>query len=830
MAGPRSQIMRYVGVLLCALVVILISRSIARHVYVTSRDSRGWTGLHVAAYAGDLSAVEVLIHKGADVFATTRKEGYTPLHLAAMQGHTPVVRFLTSEPVLRRAFRRPVRTDSGHLRGKQQLGFFLVTPRDAAAAHLQDKLGRTPLHYAVINKHKAVCTALLSNRALILLRMDEIHDNDHRAPIAYAVLSGDMDMVRFLAEKGSRVDDNLVRDAVIHASPEMLELLFALGGSPSPRFLGAQLPLLHEAVIGERLGVMLVLLRHKVDVNALDSLGRSALRLAATYRTDEMGELLLSHGADPGIADHAGITPLSMALMFGRTKLVRMLVSRGVPPDLPSKSGMTLLHLAAISGDAYTAGALMSQGATVGTAMGDGTTPLHLAARYERVNVAELLLARGARVDARDDHGRTPLHIAAAYGADRVTKVLLAHGADPSRRDWDGKTAAQLADLYDQRAALGILLAHGAYVGETKHAPNTYTATAGHPYTGAVHGQQYMLPIDSPPSLEYSPLRDVVSSGDWHKVKAALDEQRELTQESIEKALLEAGSRHQAYIAELLVAGLADRKDSERRDDQFVPKLDDPLRMLMAAARAGSVGVADWWLARGASVRMVDDSGRTALHHAAEYGRDEMVRYLVERGADVDAFSRMCWTPLHESVVKGHASTGRLLVRLGATVGVTDRARHIALSADASDETALDVLRVSDARDESPNAYGQNGFHRLRSGDYNVARALVSLRANVNAVDRDTKETPLHHAAETCYDERIAELLVTHGAKLESRDAGGQTPLLKAVGSGNYGVVKVLLARGARVNVRDRYGTSLLDAARASEYRDVIRLLTSAER
>jgi uncharacterized protein (TIGR03067 family) len=71
----------------------------------------------------------------------------------------------------------------------------------------------------------------------------------------------------------------------------------------------------------------------------------------------------------------------------------------------------------------------------------------------------------------------------------------------------------------------------------------------------------------------------------------------------------------------------------------------------------------------------VRTDGFTALHHAAERGREAVVTYLLGKGAGVNSDGGLGWTPLHLAAQQGHLGVVKLLVKAGAKVD----ARTVAL-------------------------------------------------------------------------------------------------------------------------------------------------------
>jgi ankyrin repeat protein len=78
---------------------------------------------------------------------------------------------------------------------------------------------------------------------------------------------------------------------------------------------------------------------------------------------------------------------------------------------------------------------------------------------------------------------------------------------------------------------------------------------------------------------------------------------------------------------------------------------------------------------------------------------------------------------------------------------------------------------------------------------------------DVNAADKYGR-TPLHYASK--HGREIIELLIAHGAAVDSRDDIGRTPLHWAIHGRNYELVPTLLAHGADGGSRNNFGETLL--------------------
>ncbi|CDQ88988.1 unnamed protein product [Oncorhynchus mykiss] len=211
-------------------------------------------------------------------------------------------------------------------------------------------------------------------------------------------------------------------------------------------------------------------------MNALDTLGQTALHRAAMAGHLQTCRMLLSYGADASILSLQGFTASQMG-----NEAVQQILSENVPVR-NSDVDYQLLE-AAKAGDLDTVKSLCSpQNVNCRDLEGRHSTPLHFAAGYNRVAVVEYLLHHGADVHAKDkgmflflpQHvdiaallikyntcvnatdkwAFTPLHEAAQKGRTQLCALLLAHGADPSMKNQEGQAPLDLATADDIRALL----------------------------------------------------------------------------------------------------------------------------------------------------------------------------------------------------------------------------------------------------------------------------------------------------------------------------------------------------------------------------------------
>jgi ankyrin repeat protein len=100
-----------------------------------------------------------------------------------------------------------------------------------------------------------------------------------------------------------------------------------------------------------------------------------------------------------------------------------------------------------------------------------------------------------------------------------------------------------------------------------------------------------------------------------------------------------------------------------------------------------------------------------------------------------------------------------------------------------------------------------------RSRYQDIAKMLLDAKADVKIESKETKETALHWASCAPEFEEIVDRLIHEGAKVNSTEREGRTPLHCAALHGRSENIEILIEEGASRDVKDNKGKTPLDYA-----------------
>ena len=158
-------------------------------------------------------------------------------------------------------------------------------------------------------------------------------------------------------------------------------------------------------------------------------------------------------------------------------------------------------------------------------------------------------------------------------------------------------------------------------------------------------------------------------------------------------------------------------------------------------------------------------------------------------------------------------STVRNLVSKGVDPNILDPKGELMLNLAIRDKSSdvIAFLLTNPRTDvDISNKFGETPLMIASiEGNLPVAKALIQGRkAKVDHIGW----TPLHYACAKGQLE-IAQYLLANGAIVDSLSPGNTTPLMMAVQSGNEVLVKLLLDKGADLQLRNSQGLSAIDIA-----------------
>jgi ankyrin repeat protein len=343
----------------------------------------------------------------------------------------------------------------------------------------------------------------------------------------------------------------------------------------------------------------------------------------AAFRGDiDAVRRMLNAGADIDARDRGGWTPLLRAIQQRRINVAALLIERGANVLFTDRRGRAALHWTAQYGTAALTRTLIERGAQACAVDLSGKSPLVQAIIHGRLDVLHILLPHYV---ARWQRGsielslRAPVLLAVSKGRGSALRAILALAAESGTANlwgdgsfWFTMPTPLMMAARRQRADLAqILIDYGADCRMVNDDRGTAMAEC---------------------------LKSRLRSGRTNPVQALLE------RSGVVFGISDAVVAGDAYLTQVALSSGADVESLDKNEQS----------LLGWSAKHGDLKIARVLMEGGAKIDSRDRGGRTPLMEAADAGSLDLLRLLVDRGADPELVTRHHGSALASAAFRGH--------------------------------------------------------------------------------------------------------------------------------------------------------------------------------
>ncbi|KAK4234503.1 ankyrin repeat-containing domain protein [Achaetomium macrosporum] len=496
--------------------------------------------------------------------------------------------------------------------------------------------------------------------------------------------------------------------------------------------------------------------------------------------------------------------PLDFAVARNDVQLVELLLQH---TDLEPENVLRQSHLVKMASKAgyhEVLGILIQNGADVDYVPEDNTTisPLRAAAARGHFMVVRELIAAGASKDIAESKVEQGLSLAALAGHTKCVEALLDLGVPLETKHDPDGTALSCAACNGHAETCRLLLARGA---STENTEGCCSILAHAAHSGRLEVVKLLLEESG---------ANINTAVKNHTALIAATQDEFDTSRDIARYLIEKGAEVNA-------------EDTEEQPDQAAHTA------LSWAAQKGRADLVRLLIDAGAKVNViVGDNKWSPLHAGLPFA--DVTRVLLENGAEIEAVSND-GTPLYWAAYCNHIDTVRELLRFKPNLeyvfkppgeGYVDDGYTSFRGAVANSQAVVARLLLDAGADVNAKlaSDGSGPLHAaVAKGDEELVELLLQYNVDMEMKD-DLGRTPLHRITSTTPVSLVSRL-VNRGGDIESRSKSKFTPLCRAVYEGNFAVAEYLIKKGADLGVPvPNYGSPLHIACRFSTLK-IVKLL-----
>ncbi|XP_052009395.1 ankyrin repeat and EF-hand domain-containing protein 1 [Xyrauchen texanus] len=593
--------------------------------------------------------------------------------------------------------------------------------------------------------------------------------------------------------------------ASVDNDEDMVQFLLALGAHPDIQDKKGCTPVMLAAQLGYY-NIVALLAKNHADMNLTDEEGQGVLFYCISPSKGHARCLQMVLNSNANVNNVSKSTKPVLVFACENAKdcgdLCMRILERGADPNVVDEvTGHSALMKAAKAGAVELVRAILQRKGNPNALDKEGQRAAHFAAEGGFLEVLQVLSAYSADFCVLTKKGNTPLHFAAAGGFNECCRFLAQRGCNPKLKNEDGQLPSQVAKSNGQKAALKELKkAEKMYLKLSAPAavnPNEFWAIALHDWsceheTTLRKAFQKEEGLDKPVetvSLEtFMSLLQVheapVSNDNLQKIIKKHDKNRESTI-NVNEFFKGLQYLQKAFV----MSSYAPKQSRKEKGGKDKKKVKSPLPFPICTMPPELVPRREdsrqpYYMIE--KYQNFTDTKRFNRNHPPIHPVEDDSAWYINEPEQV-------YTNIHYCVKTGDLESLSLAFTQHVPVDVKDRFFKTPLMTACS------------------------------CGNYQVAKFLIALGANINAVDQ-FNWTPLHHACHAGHVD-IIDKLVQSGALVDAVAMNGATPLMRAIESCRFSCVEYLIKVGANVMAENSREENCLDIARKYDNGKIIDLV-----